>query len=101
MFDANKGIEIRLFIHLFQIGADSQMRYALGSVNPPSLGSALAFGVHEIREENLALCLQCKALKPTFYQCSGEDELRDITKTTELLKELRVKVQDRSMTKEV
>ena len=49
MHDVSKRCDIRLFIHLLLISADSQMRWIIGGVNTPQTGAnPLAFGLHPI-----------------------------------------------------
>lgn len=67
MVDASTGRSVRLFIHMLLIGADSQMRWIIGSVNPPTTGASSAFG-HEISEECTQTCLKCNAARAQFHE---------------------------------
>ena len=64
MLDSARQVEVRLYVHLLLISADSQMRWIIGSVNPPSQ-SERAFS-HETDPRSLELCLMCHERRPNF-----------------------------------
>ena len=66
MVDSAIEREVRVYIHLLLINADSQMRWIIGSVNPPSQSSA-SFG-HVTDPRSLELCLMCHERRPNFGQ---------------------------------
>ena len=55
MYDTAISQEVWLFPQILLFGADSQMRWVIGSVNPPSTGASLCFG-HAIDPLSTQVC---------------------------------------------